>query len=132
MGTRADFYVGTGKDAKWLGSIAFDGYRIEKMEALDACRNADCAACYGIKMATTENDFRQAVATLLDLNDDATKPAQGWPWPWEDSKTTDYAYAFVDGACRVFYWGKGAEWPDMSDRQNVTYGRRSGTIILGS
>jgi hypothetical protein len=26
MGTRADFYVGRGKDAEWLGSVAFDGY----------------------------------------------------------------------------------------------------------
>lgn len=26
MGTRADFYVGRGKDAEWIGSVAFDGY----------------------------------------------------------------------------------------------------------
>jgi len=26
MGTRADFYVGMGKDAEWLGSVAWDGY----------------------------------------------------------------------------------------------------------
>jgi hypothetical protein len=26
MGTRADFYIGRGKRALWLGSVAFDGY----------------------------------------------------------------------------------------------------------
>jgi hypothetical protein len=26
MGTRADFYVGRGGQAEWLGSIAWDGY----------------------------------------------------------------------------------------------------------
>jgi len=26
MGTRADFYVGRGEQAEWLGSIAWDGY----------------------------------------------------------------------------------------------------------
>jgi hypothetical protein len=26
MGTRADFYVGRGPDAEWLGSVAMDGY----------------------------------------------------------------------------------------------------------
>ena len=26
MGTRADFYVGKGKDSEWLGSIAWDWY----------------------------------------------------------------------------------------------------------
>jgi len=26
MGTRADFYVGIGPEAEWVGSIAYDGY----------------------------------------------------------------------------------------------------------
>lgn len=26
MGTRADFYVGRGTEAEWIGSIALDGY----------------------------------------------------------------------------------------------------------
>ena len=26
MGTRADFYIGKGTDAEWLGSIAWNGY----------------------------------------------------------------------------------------------------------
>ena len=27
MGTRADFYMGTGTGAEWLGSVALDGYQ---------------------------------------------------------------------------------------------------------
>jgi hypothetical protein len=26
MGTRADFYIGRGTEAEWLGSVAWDGY----------------------------------------------------------------------------------------------------------
>lgn len=130
MGTRADFYVGTGPDADWLGSIAYDGYRIDEMKEADADRGDDNRACWTIKSATNETGFRKAVAALLALNDDATLPEQGWPWPWNDSTTTDYAYAFVDGACKAFPWGKGASWPDMTARQNVTFGQRSGVMIL--
>lgn len=130
MGTRADFYVGTGADAEWLGSLAFDGYRIDEMKEEDAGRNADCAACWQIKSAADEAGYRSGVAKLLSLNDDATLPEHGWPWPWENSHTTDYAYAFADGACKAFPWGKGVEWPDMSERKNVTLGKRSGLIVV--
>jgi hypothetical protein len=132
MGTRADFYVGTGPEAEWLGSIAFDGYRIDDMQEKHADKNPDNAACWAIKTATTEGDYRAAVVTLLSINDDATTPDQGWPWPWEDSHTTDYAYAFVDGACKPFPWGRGAEWPNMKDRQKVTFGPRSGVLVFGA
>lgn len=131
MGTRADFYVGTGPDAEWLGSLAFDGYRIDKMKEKHADDTPDNAECWAIKTATAEQAYRDAVANLLKLNDDATTPDQGWPWPWENSHTTDYAYAFVDGACKTFPWGKGAEWPDMTGRKNTTFDKRSGLIVVG-
>lgn len=128
MGTRADFYVGAGTHAEWLGSIAFDGYRIAEMKEKHAAQNADNAACWQIKSASSEYDFREGVTSLLKLNDDATTPDQGWPWPWEDSRTTDYAYAFVDGACK-WDWDN-EKWPNMKDRQKITFGKRSGTIVL--
>jgi hypothetical protein len=130
MGTRADFYIGTGKDAEWLGSLGWDGYRIEEMTEQASTKSDDHAACWAIKTASTPEAFREAIGNLLACNDDATKPEQGWPWPWKDSTTTDYAYAFVDGACKAFHWGEGAEWPDMTARKNVTYGPRSGTICI--
>lgn len=131
MGTRADFYIGTGPDAEWLGSIALDGYRIDEMKKKDSHSTADNAACWAIKSAKNEVDYREAVLSLLKINDDATLPADGWPWPWEDSHTTDYAYAFVDGKCRPFPWGVGAAWPNMKDRQSVAFGPRGGMIIIG-
>lgn len=79
MGTRADFYVGRGKSAEWLGSIAWDGYP----KGIDK-QLLDC---------TGEAAYRHAVKAFLTKND-GILPEAGWPWPWEDSFTTDYAYAF--------------------------------------
>ena len=124
MGTRADFYVGLGPTAEWLGSIAFDGDEIDET----------------IEGAATEADYCNAVEAFLASRDDATTPNQGWPWLWNNSQTTDYSYAFVNGACETFQWGRPAEadesapkldWPDMTARKNVTFGKRSGTIVFG-
>jgi hypothetical protein len=137
MGTRADFYIGRGKDAEWLGSIAMDGYPDGEPES------------YHIVEQATEEGFRHAVTHMLDAIDHATKPEQGWPWPWDDSGTTDYAYAF-DGDM-VWASGFGGAWfdaskpqpqdeddrskvanfPDMKDRANVTMGKRSGLLVFG-
>lgn len=133
MGTRADFYVGRGKDSKWLGSIAFDGYP-------DGIDNA-------ILSATNESEFVEALRQLASSCDHWTSPDQGWPWPWEDSRTTDYAYALDGGkvwaSCFGHEWFdpklpqpenyediKSAVFPDMTDIQNVTWGRRSGLIVM--
>ena len=133
MGTRADFYVGRGPDAEWLGSIAFDGYP----EGGSVSRR--------LVLSTTEEDYRRRVSWLLSSKDHATTPDMGWPWPWDDSRVTDYAYAFDGG--RV--WAHGSEWfdarkaepdndnpvagvfPDMSARAAVTLGPRSGILIVG-
>lgn len=136
MGTRADFYVGRGKHAEWLGSIAWDGY----WDGIDQ----------QILQCTSEAAFRHAVAKFIGDRDDGTKPEQGWPWPWETSDLTDCAYAFDAGQTwqECFkHWlpadsefsGEKAdlptgaiacEWPDMSDRQNVSFGARSGLVIV--
>lgn len=147
MGTRADFYVGTGKEAQWLGSIAFDGYNID--EAKEPRDNTDpyTLRCWNIKNAKTEDEFRKAVADFLAFDQTATKPEDGWPWPWDNSQTTDYAYCF-DGTKTVsFSFGRPipedrsemsehtpkAEFPDMSGVKNVTLGPRSGlTVLVGS
>lgn len=145
MGTRADFYLGRGLEAEWLGSIAWDGYPEGLPEHL-------------LRIDKPEN-FRAAVEQFIEGRSDGTKPADGWPWPWEDSNTTDYAYAFDDGA--VWYsigypqawWWKATDenppdeededyqeklskltpavFPKMKDRQNVTLGKRSGIMIIG-
>lgn len=139
MGTRADFYVGKGKAGEWLGSIAWDGY--ETSDEIDGAKN--------------EADFRAAVSAFLASRDDATLPEQGWPWPWNDSGTTDCSYWFFDGKVweAVGYPheryvergtmpegedeqethianGELVEFPDMSERKNVTLGERSGLIVM--
>jgi hypothetical protein len=142
MGTRADFYVDRGEDAEWLGSIAWDGYP----DGIEEHHIIECE---------TQEEYRAAVQKMLEERDDATKPEQGWPWPWDDSRTTDYAYAFDQGrvwACPYGYdWylatdeepdeesEEGAEFfsvkrvifPNMKAIQNVDFGERSGTMIIG-
>ncbi len=144
MGTRADFYVGNGASAEWLGSIAWDGYP-------DAISD-------DVLKAKTECAFREAVEAFLAPRDDTTRPADGWPWPWNDSGTTDYAYALFDGGVKASSFGRNwyepvlaaaiedddereeyeengigfaPEFPDMTSRKSVTLGKRSGIIVLG-
>lgn len=135
MGTRADFYIGRGEQAEWIGSIAWDGYPSGISEA--------------VLQATTEDAYRTAVEAFFLTRSDVTHPDQGWPWPWKDSCTTDYAYAFDDGGVHYSSFGHGwhavadgevpEEWPDeksaifpdMSDRMQVQLsGPRSGLIVV--
>ena len=135
MGTRADFYIGRGKEAEWLGSIAWDGSDVDQQ----------------IRECQSPEAFRHAVESFLKDRDDATLPKDGWPWPWEDSQTTDYAWAFDDGktwwSCFGAAWWpadkpdpteeegealerKAAVFPNMKDKQNVTFGKRSGVMVI--
>ncbi len=136
MGTRADFYVGRGANAEWLGSIAWDGYPAGVDEL--------------VIQAMSERQYRAVLAKFAESRDDWTKPEDGWPWPWEDSGGTDYAYTW-DGGPEVLASAYGQGWwaargdepeydeddaanaavfPDMKERQNVTFGKRSGLIVL--
>lgn len=137
MGTRADFYVGSGKDAEWLGSIGLDGYP----DGIDG----------SVLGAGDDQEFRATVATFLASRRDATVPSDGWPWPWNTSDTTDYGYAFVDGKVLASCFGgpllspekfnsdedeepqgERPNWPDMSERKCLTLGARSGLIVIGA
>lgn len=144
MGTRADFYIGRGETAEWLGSTAWDGYP-------DGFNDT---AGKPMLTATTEDGFRAAVKEVFAARNDVTTPEMGWPWPWNNSATTDYAYAFDGG--KVYASRFGREWfaididaeyygddpdadgersavfPDMSDRKNVRHaGPASGLMVIG-
>lgn len=116
MGTRADFYVGRGEAAEWIGSIAWDGYRKGIPRAVLRAKN--------------EEKFRTAVRTILGKREDFTSPEDGWPWPWNDSGTTDCTYHWDSNLGRVVSNPRGEAFPDMRKHQNVTFGARSGLILV--
>lgn len=135
MGTRADFYIGRGEKAEWIGSIAYDGYPEGIQPELIAAKDADI--------------FRKEVSRFLQDRADKTLPTDGWPWPWHTSKTTDYAYAFDKG--RVFVSRFGSPWynavtrngpdsrrrdavfPNMAKaKQRVKFGPHSGVMLITS
>ena len=111
MGTRADYYVGKNEKAEWIGSVAWDGDEVDR----------------SIRAAKTEGQYRAAVQRFLESRDDATFPKDGWPWPWEDSGTSDCAFTFDGKRFRAF---KGP-YPNMKSQQRVTLGPRSGLLIIG-
>lgn len=148
MGTRADFYVGRGADAVWLGSVAYDGYP-------DGFRRWP-----DLFKAEVQEDWTERVRAMLKERRDATTPDHGWPWPWEDSNTTDYAYAFDGGVIYGNRFGhgwwpvaggeaheagryceadcKGPHQPDQKptafpqmDTSTMTMGPRSGLLVVG-
>lgn len=132
MGTRADFYIGEGKDAEWLGSVAWDGY--------EWANKPECC----LMTAKTEGEFRDALLEVSKERGDWTSPDMGWPWPWNDSLTTDFTYSFHGGKTNVYNWGlpydpenpdaepeEIIEWPNMASVKNVTFGERSGVMIIG-
>ena len=141
MGTRADFYIGRDPETmEWLGSIAFDGY---------PDGHADDNELFSV---TSETQYRRSVAEIFESVDHVTLPKHGWPWPWEDSGTTDYAYTWDDGVWLASFghgwfarpeyesldWDgdddprgdKSVTFPDMSAIKAVTLGPRSGLIVL--
>lgn len=92
MGTKADFYIGRGKAAEWLGSIGNDGFPLSIHKSVLNC--------------TEEEDFRFYVHKFLREND-GIFATEGWPWVWDDSCTSDFSYAFDKGEVWItcFGWG---------------------------
>ena len=119
----------------WLGSIAWDGYP----QGIDAA----------VLAATTKEEYVREALAFMEPRDDHTHPEQGWPWPWNDSGTTDYAYTFKDGrvvaSCFGNTWFVAADgdpeddeddahvpMPDMTAIQNLDFGKWSGVMFIQS
>lgn len=145
MGTRADFYVKQiDKDEiDWLASIAWDGYPdgIEKT----------------ILHSQEINEYLKALKHFLDNRDDVTYSEDGWPWPWETSATTDFAYLYDQILGKVLVFNRNNEWFDVKryleddfdiddaeelimetthtlpifDASNPAMGKNSGLLIFG-
>lgn len=110
MGTRADFYVGVGFEAEWIGSVAYDG---DWFACVAQKRGSHPDA--RIMRARTEASFRRHVAAMLAKRDDAIFPDMGWPWPWPSSTLSDCVYAFTNRRTRYFFDDTSAvEWPIMT------------------
>lgn len=102
--TNADFYIGLGEDAKWIGSLSVDGSTADMDDAGLFGPPPDDMELY------TETTFLNVVLDVLGLADDADRGylaanLDPWPWPWKDSVGTDMAYAFAKGCIHVFERG---------------------------
>ncbi|MGH3833673.1 MAG: hypothetical protein ACRDRS_25100 [Pseudonocardiaceae bacterium] len=104
----ADFYLGTGPDAVWLGSVADLGGPAEMaVEPIGlTARGVD------LLTATHPALYRERVTRLLADTREAghaltATPAQGWPWR-PASSAGWYAYTFAVGRVRVSY--RGGPW----------------------
>lgn len=141
MGTRADFYIKSTEETKpiWLGSIAWDG----NVTGIDTA----------VLEATNPIEFADALKTFFEDRNDVTLPDRGWPWPWKDSRTTDYAYILMpNGKVMASCFGSplfdpltsdGDDeeetderlqnfFPDMTAVKNVRHDEGSGIIIIQS
>lgn len=124
MGTRADFYQGIGTKAVWLGSTAWDGYPQDKRGAPGVPQ--------GLLNANTFDKFKAALKRYFKPRDDVTLPAQGWPWPWDDSATTDCSYWFHDGQVYISSSGRAlvpwSSWKSVKDWRGLEPGKLPGAI----
>lgn len=88
MGTRADFYIETNTGMEWIASYPCDGYPDGKAQEI------------GLYQAKTADEFMNLLYECLGSA--ATFPEMGWPWPWNDSRGTDFAYLFRPTKGMVF------------------------------
>lgn len=108
----ADFYVGTGPNARWLGSVADVGGPTE-LARLGAAGDAETTA---VLSATDRNGFAMAVAALLVRQRAAEVgfvavpgPDRKADWPWLATTSSGwYAYALTDG--QVLVSAHGGPW----------------------
>jgi len=96
MMTKADFYIGTGIAANWIGSIFSDGYVNGILLDILICNNPTL--------------YEELVVDFIKERKGVIKTdGAKWPWLWPDSRMTDYSYMFLPDHHKVFasnYGGK--------------------------
>jgi hypothetical protein len=108
----ADFYVGTGPDARWLGSLAEDGGPVE-LARLTLGGAAGDVATPEVLSAADRDVYEAAVAALLTRQRAAEVGFVAAPgldgevgWPWLATTSSGwYAYAFADARVRMSFHG---------------------------
>lgn len=84
MGTYADFYIGTKPETmEYLGSLFWDGYP----------DNDEIKALF--KQCTTKKTYRNEVIKFIGEQEGALADSGGWPFPWNSSETSDWAYTWT-------------------------------------
>lgn len=117
--SKADFYIGRGKNMKWIGSC-IDGF-----PPCENGRSEITAICSSKK----EKDFIKRVNEMLENKvHEGAKPEDGWPWAYNDSIKTNYIYVFSYNNVKCSCYGsilfnpfkaikydksRLLEWPDM-------------------
>jgi hypothetical protein len=114
----ADFYLGTGPDARWLGTLAEIGGP-DQVSRLDM-RASHCPTT-GVLSARDPDTYETAVAALLDHHRDTEAGFVAAPglgedlgWPWLEATSAEwFAYAFTDRGVRASV--RGGPWftPDL-------------------
>ena len=100
--TAADFYLGRGPSARWIGSLR---------PQADPAELAVTPPGRILLAATASPDYARAVEDLLALpaviqNGGGSRPADGWPWSWPDSSLTGWCYAFDTAGVWISYFGR--------------------------
>jgi len=127
----ADFYIGLGANAVWLGGVegAGDPAAVATFDLFNDHQG-------GSRDSYDESDFRAVVAEIIqshqalaDRDVDGWTDTDGWPWKHDDSSDTDYTYAWNNGCIHVFDQGyliaqhypngarKRSEFPRMTTKE---------------
>jgi len=87
--TKADFYIGTGVTANWIGSTFNDGYVHGIPLEILLCVNPTL--------------FEELVVEFIQSREVGAVKTNGdrWPHPWPDSRMTDYSYIFIEDLSKV-------------------------------
>lgn len=85
--TKADFYIGTGLGARWIGSIGTDGYPVDGVISSEIFLQVNKIMFEEMVLDLLRKEKQDDWAAIADEGDP-------WPWLWIDSHFTDYVYMF--------------------------------------
>ena len=103
--TKADFYVGTGSDARWIGSIGADGYPASGVISPEIFLQVNKIMFEEMVLDLLRKEKQDDWAAIADEGDP-------WPWLWLNSQITDYTYMFDEKLEKVIASKGGEEFFD--------------------
>ena len=111
MGTKADFYTKDGDVLIWQGSIEWEG---AENHIPDSVIQSSC-----------NEEFLINLETYFKKKRDAIPSNKGWPWNWDSSKYTDYAYVMVPERGAVYISRHNSPCYTIYDYRNYMKRRKS-------